>query len=85
MRTASGTTQLAMDWSTPAETARAQTAIATVRPATEPPTALHAVPLEMKRTVQSRAGGNLPAAPEVVWLSPAVPDAMPSLLDGLVA
>lgn len=32
------------------------------------------VQLRMKRTVQSRAGGTLAAAPEVVWLSPAVPD-----------
>jgi DNA adenine methylase len=30
------------------------------------------VPLRMKRTVQSRAGGQLPLAPEVVWLSPNV-------------
>lgn len=28
------------------------------------------VPLRMKRTVQSRDGGTLPDAPEVVWLSP---------------
>lgn len=32
------------------------------------------VSLKMKRTVQSRAGDTLADAPEVVWLSPAVPD-----------
>ena len=32
------------------------------------------VPLDRKRTVQSRAGGELAAAPEVVWLSPQVPE-----------
>jgi DNA adenine methylase len=41
------------------------------------------VPLSMKRTVQSRDGGVLPAAPEVVWLSPAVPEQVPALFDGL--
>ncbi len=39
------------------------------------------VPLRMKRTVQSRAGGSLADAPEVVWLSPAVPEVVPNLLD----
>lgn len=43
------------------------------------------VPLAMKRTVQSRAGGVLPKAPEVVWLSPAVPDVIPDLLSGAAA
>lgn len=43
------------------------------------------VPLRMKRTVQSRDGGTLPDAPEVVWLSPAVPERVPSLLDGATA
>lgn len=37
------------------------------------------VPLTMKRTVQSRAGGTLAAAPEVVWLSPAVPEVVTNL------
>lgn len=37
------------------------------------------VPLSMKRTVQSRDGGTLPDAPEVVWLSPAVPEIVPNL------
>jgi DNA adenine methylase len=40
------------------------------------------VPLRMKRTVQSRAGGALEDAPEVVWLSPAVPEVVPNLLAG---
>lgn len=40
------------------------------------------VPLRMKRTVQSRDGGTLADAPEVVWLSPAVPEVMPDLLSG---
>lgn len=39
------------------------------------------VPLRMKRTVQSRNGGSLPAAPEVVWLSPNVPEPIPTLLE----
>ena len=39
------------------------------------------VPLKMKMTVQSRDRSTLPAAPEVVWLSPAVPEPIPSLLD----
>jgi DNA adenine methylase len=43
------------------------------------------VPLRMKRTVQSRAGGKLAVAPEVVWLSPAVPEVVPNLLDGTAA
>lgn len=37
------------------------------------------VPLAAKRTVQSRDGGTLPDAPEVVWLSPQVPEVVPSL------
>ncbi len=41
------------------------------------------VPLTMKRTVQSRAGGTLAAAPEVVWLSPAVPDLVADLFSGV--
>lgn len=32
------------------------------------------VPLAHKRTVQARAGGTLSAAPEVLWLSPNVPE-----------
>jgi DNA adenine methylase len=32
------------------------------------------LPLRMKRTVQSRDGQTLPDAPEVVWLSPSVPE-----------
>jgi DNA adenine methylase len=43
------------------------------------------VPLRMKRTVQSRAGGTLADAPEVVWLSRAVPEVVPNLLDGTAA
>jgi DNA adenine methylase len=39
------------------------------------------VPLAMKRTVQSRAGGTLAVAPEVVWLSPTVPEVVPNLLE----
>jgi DNA adenine methylase len=38
------------------------------------------VDLRMKRTVQSRAGGTLPSAPETLWLSPAVPEPFPDLL-----
>lgn len=41
------------------------------------------VPLRMMRTVQSRAGGKLSLAPEVVWLSPAVPEVVPGLFDAL--
>ena len=41
------------------------------------------VPLRMKRTVQSRAGGRLADAPEVVWLSPAVPEVVPDLFSGV--
>lgn len=37
------------------------------------------VRLRMKRTVQSREGGSLPDAPEVVWLSPAVPEVVADL------
>jgi DNA adenine methylase len=40
------------------------------------------VPLERKRTVQARDGSSLPPAPEVVWLSPNVPDPMPRLFNG---
>lgn len=40
------------------------------------------VPLKMKRTVQSGEGGVLPTAPEVVWLSPAVPEVVPDLFSG---
>lgn len=43
------------------------------------------VPLRMKRTVQARDGGMLPYAPEVVWLSPAVPEVVPNLWDGAAA
>ncbi len=43
------------------------------------------VPLRMKRTVQSRDGGTLADAPEVVWLSPAVPEVVPNLLSGVGA
>jgi DNA adenine methylase len=38
--------------------------------------------LGMKRTVQGRAGGTLPNAPETLWLSPAVPEPWPDLLSG---
>ncbi len=41
------------------------------------------VPLRMRRTVQSRAGGKLPLAPEAVWLSPTVPAVVPSLMDAV--
>lgn len=41
------------------------------------------VEMDRKRTVQARDGGALPPAPEVLWLSPRVPDATPSLLDAL--
>ncbi|MGH2799337.1 MAG: DNA adenine methylase [Thermoleophilaceae bacterium] len=40
----------------------------------------HMVPLRHKRHVQTHSGV-VTAAPEVVWLSPAVPDRIPSLLD----
>lgn len=40
------------------------------------------LPLKMKRTVQSRDGGSLPDAPEVVWLSPNI-DAPPSLFEAV--
>lgn len=43
------------------------------------------VQLDRKRTVQSRDVDVLPPAPEVLWLSPAVPERMPSLLDALPA
>lgn len=43
------------------------------------------VNLRMKRTVQSREGDTLPDAPETLWLSPAIPEPMPSLLDGAAA
>lgn len=43
------------------------------------------VPLAMKRTVQSREGGALADAPEVVWLSPSVPDPIPELFGEAVA
>jgi hypothetical protein len=39
----------------------------------------------MKRTVQSRASGTLADAPEVVWLSAAVPEVVPNLLSGEAA
>jgi DNA adenine methylase len=42
------------------------------------------VPLTMKRTV-SRNGDELPAAPEVVWLSPTLPAVIPTLFDGAAA
>jgi DNA adenine methylase len=42
------------------------------------------VDLRMKRTVQSRAGGQLPDAPETLWLSPAV-SSVPNLFDGFDA
>lgn len=38
------------------------------------------LPLRMKRTVQSRAGDELANAPEAVWLSPAMPEVVPNLL-----
>jgi DNA adenine methylase len=41
------------------------------------------VPLKMKRTVQLREGEAKRDAPEVVWLSPAVPEMVPGLFDGL--
>lgn len=40
------------------------------------------VPLEHKRTVTARRASKLSAAPEVVWLSPQVPEVVPSLFDG---
>lgn len=39
------------------------------------------VALDRKRTVQARDGSTLPPAPEVVWLSPAVPEQVPSLFE----
>lgn len=39
------------------------------------------VPLRHVRTVQARAGGTLKPAPEQMWLSPNVPERVPSLLD----
>lgn len=41
------------------------------------------VELERKRTVVQRDEASLPQAPEVVWLSPAVPERAPTLLDAL--
>lgn len=41
------------------------------------------VALAHNRTVQARAGGKLSAAPETLWLSPAVPEPVPTLLCGL--
>lgn len=41
------------------------------------------VSLKHQRTVQARAGGKLSAAPEVLWLSPNVPEPIPSLLEGM--
>lgn len=43
------------------------------------------VELERKRTVQARDGGTLPPAPEMLWLSPAVPERVPSLFDRAAA
>lgn len=43
------------------------------------------VELERKRTVQARDGGTLPPAPEVLWLSPSVPERVPSLFDRVAA
>lgn len=43
------------------------------------------VPLKMKRTVQSRDGGSLPDAPEVVWLSPNIDVAPADLFSTLEA
>ncbi len=43
------------------------------------------VSLRMKRTVQSRDGGTLGAAPEVVWLSPAVPVVVGDLFSAMTA
>jgi hypothetical protein len=40
------------------------------------------VPLRATRHVQARAARSRDAAPEVVWLSPAVPDPGPTLLAG---
>lgn len=39
------------------------------------------VTLDRKRTVQARDSSTLPPAPEVVWLSPNVPERAPSLFD----
>lgn len=38
------------------------------------------VDLHALKNVQARAGGKLPAVPETLWLSPAVPDLVPNLL-----
>jgi DNA adenine methylase len=43
------------------------------------------VELDRKRTVENRAGDKLAAAPEVVWLSPSVPEVVPTLFAGAVA
>lgn len=39
------------------------------------------VELQALKNVQGRAGGKLPSVPETLWLSPTVPEPMPSLLD----
>lgn len=41
------------------------------------------VPLKHKRTVTARKGSTLDEAPEVVWLSPLVPERVPNLLEAL--
>lgn len=38
------------------------------------------VDLRALKNVQARAGGKLPATPETLWLSPAVPEPIPTLL-----
>jgi DNA adenine methylase len=43
------------------------------------------VTFDRKRTVQARDGEPLSSAPETVWLSPAVPDASPTLFAGAAA
>ena len=38
------------------------------------------VTLHARRNVQARSGGTLPIVPETLWLSPRIPEAVPSLL-----
>lgn len=43
------------------------------------------VPLEHKLTITAGMDEKLRSAPEALWLSPAVPERVPSLLDGVIA
>lgn len=41
------------------------------------------VTLHARRNVQARAGGSLPIVPETIWLSPLIPEPVPSLLEAI--